>query len=329
MIKRQCKGLLLLGLTIFAVVASWVQPGFAADSDKQVLVASIRPIALIAQEILQPFNNQASADARVDVITLVPQNASPHGFAMRPSQVKAVVTAPLVFWLGTSFEPYLSSTILKRRAGLPQNDVALENLNGVRLIPARATDVEVGGHQHHHHNAGEDGGHGHQSIYDPHLWWDSRNAQIIAQEMVRRLAQLLPNHTPFLQQGLSAFQQQLNRARQSATQIDTTAGTGFIIYHDYLFYLENELGVHSQRRIATSPEDKPSLRDLLALARLVDQHKTGCIVTEPAANPKMLAKINSAQRFAETAIDPLGWDASTYTGMWSQAVNKLANCLGQ
>ncbi|MCG8312783.1 MAG: zinc ABC transporter substrate-binding protein [Pseudomonadales bacterium] len=326
MIKRQCKGLLLIGLTLFAVVNLGVQSSAAAvvaESQKLTLVASIRPIALIAEELLQPFKAQSAHSVEIRVATLVPQNASPHHFAMKPSQVKLLLESPLVFWLGESFEPYLASPLEKRKTRMPLVDIAIENLQGIRLIAARATDTNDHHEPHYHH----DSHHVHHGIYDPHLWWDSKNAETIAKAMVRHLSQLHPVHAQLFQKGLQDFQQRMNTARQSVSQLKLEPGTGFIIYHDYLFYLENELNVHSQRRIASSPEHKPSLRDLFALASLVKSHESGCIVTEPAANPKMIEKINGQQHFSVVVIDPLGWNADTYSGMWQQAVASIAHCL--
>lgn len=69
---------------------------------KANIVASIRPLALIAQEI---------AGNSAEVTTLLDKSASPHHFSLTIAQALALNEADLLLWVGPSFETFLAEGI--------------------------------------------------------------------------------------------------------------------------------------------------------------------------------------------------------------------------
>ena len=51
------------------------------------VVVSVRPVALLVQELTQGLT--------VEVNTLLPQGATPHDYALKPSDIKAIAAADL------------------------------------------------------------------------------------------------------------------------------------------------------------------------------------------------------------------------------------------
>jgi zinc transport system substrate-binding protein len=85
----------------FAVLA----PLFAHSSEPLQVLSSIRPLALIAQDI-------GGEEAHVDV--LFASNVSPHHASVSISQALNIKTAGLILWVGPKFEIHLSQAISKR-----------------------------------------------------------------------------------------------------------------------------------------------------------------------------------------------------------------------
>src|SRR5690606_35140408 len=113
-ILRALGGLLLLAsLSVFA-------------SEPQVL-ASIKPLALIAREITK------------DVNTLLPAGGSPHEFSVRVSDMRQIHSAPLVVWVGVGLEGFLQKPLASKPS--PQV-LTLSQLPGLHWPRALA---------HHHH----------------------------------------------------------------------------------------------------------------------------------------------------------------------------------
>ncbi|MDX1692418.1 MAG: zinc ABC transporter substrate-binding protein [Ketobacteraceae bacterium] len=314
-LARGLAGLLLL--LCHGVAPAQDAASAATGNDRQLVVAaSIRPLGLIAAELLAPVAPEA-----VEVI--VPATASPHGFSLQPSDMRLVMSAPLLLWLGPEFEPYLEKALEKRPAALADGVVAAVDLSGIRLLPVRqVAQAHTPGHHHHDHHQDE---HQEASYHDPHLWWDSHNAILVARALTGQLIRLYPQWQAALTESLARFTEQL-AAKRGQLLAATRTGGGFINYHDSLVYLEKELGISSERRVALAPEDKPSVRDMLSLVTWLEDTRVSCVIVEPGVNPRFLEKINGRGALKEVAIDPLGWDASSYSAMWSLAASRLMEC---
>lgn len=87
---------------------------------------------------------------------LVQPGASPHGYAMRPSEARALNSADLVFWVGEGLEPWLEAPLealaSKARA------VALAEVEGTRELPLRES-AAFEPHDHDHGHADHAEGH--------------------------------------------------------------------------------------------------------------------------------------------------------------------------
>lgn len=84
------------------------------------LVTSIKPLQLIAAEI---------QDGLGEPTAVVPAGASPHSFTLKPSTVRDLQQADLVYWIGPGLETYLSKTLEARRG----KTVSIQNLDGLHV----------------------------------------------------------------------------------------------------------------------------------------------------------------------------------------------------
>jgi zinc transport system substrate-binding protein len=66
---------------------------------------------------------------------LLPPGASPHGYALRPSEADALERADIVFWIGDALTPWLAAPLANIAASARL--VAFEEADGVRLLPVR------------------------------------------------------------------------------------------------------------------------------------------------------------------------------------------------
>ncbi|PIE41357.1 MAG: hypothetical protein CSA49_03865 [Gammaproteobacteria bacterium] len=313
----------LAGWVLVVLFGVW----FSTVASAQVsVVTSIRPLALIAEEVLAPINPQ------IEVI--VPQSASPHGFSLKPSHLQAILSAPALVWLGPSFEPYLEKAIQKRQH--QQGVLVVEHLKGIRLLQGRAAEQVFIEHahiegplkgssetslneQHHHHHHSDSG-------YDPHLWWSSANAMIIASAIARETAAQHPEYKSRIENSLAAFKARMAQQKQAINTQPASSTASFVMYHDSLLYLEQELARFSKRRVTWAPEAKPSIKDMLAVKKLLNSQQAQCLIVEPNINPRFLHKVKPRNAVQVFTIDPLGWDAKSYSGMWANAANILVEC---
>src|SRR5690606_12223076 len=108
--------------------------------------------------------------------------ASPHSYAMRPSDALALANADLVIWTGEAMETFL----LRVLPGLPEETAVLTATDapGLTLLPVRGTHADSGEADHDHQ-------HGHDpNLPDAHIWLDPDNATVLLSAIADALARL-------------------------------------------------------------------------------------------------------------------------------------------
>ena len=91
---------------------------------------------------------------------IIPPGASPHSYAMRPSEARAVAKADLVVWVGPSLAPWLEEPMSSLAQGAER--LTLQDVEGIRLLTNRS-GVAFEAHDHGDHD-----GHGDHEGHDDH-----------------------------------------------------------------------------------------------------------------------------------------------------------------
>ena len=123
---------------------------------------------------------------------LIPPSASPHSYAMRPSEARALSRANLVIWVGPGLTPWLQDPL---DTLAPQaRQLILMEAEGMALLPFRTgarfdhaahAGEEADGHGHKNHDDHDDHGHagdahhGHDDhAHDDHQGHDAHEEQV-------------------------------------------------------------------------------------------------------------------------------------------------------
>lgn len=281
----------------------------AEDAGTYRVLASIRPMALLTQEL--------TAGLPVQVETLLPAGATTHDYALAPSDLARIKNADQVLWLGSGSEPYLRKILQSH-----PRQLAWESLPELLRLPARAAlHHDNSGHDHHHH--GED------SI-DPHIWWSVPNVILLA----RALEQRMGSDRPAWREQLQQQRQQVEKALL-AQLVDYRARLAggfkpFLLAHDAFHYLEEDLGIQSDAAIMLDPEARPGARHLLELKKRVQEQNIGCVLTGALVPSALIDKIDTDPPLLRQPMDELGWDyeGSLYSEWLAQAYGKVAECVG-
>ena len=158
-------------LLVSAAAAAASAP--AAFAEPPRVAADIAPVHSLAAQVMRGVDAPA---------LLMPAGASPHGYALRPSEARALSEADLVIWVGEALSPQLERSV----ASLAEGARVLELLEaeetrvlpfreGVLFGPAPAAadhDHDHGDHDHAHDDHGHDD-HGHDDhAHDDHAHED-------------------------------------------------------------------------------------------------------------------------------------------------------------
>ena len=275
------------------------------------VVVSVRPVALVVQELTQGIP--------VNVQTLLPEGATPHDYALKPSDMKSIASADLVVWMGKVNEPYLKSAVNKAK-----NAVDWSEQPDLIRLPLRAAMHEEHDHASHHH-----AGHDHDSAgYDLHFWMSMDNALLLADALEQAIASLRPDHSAMLASNKAEFKQRLQQQRLQTRGLLAQAKGSFLLSHDAYHYLEEDLNTFSDGAITLDPEIKPGIKHLMAIKKRVQEENIGCVLTDPTVSNALLDKVDRNPPLTRIAIDPLAWDykGERYSEWLSSAYVKMVVC---
>lgn len=298
----------------------------AAQAQAAPTVATdIAPVHALAARVMQGLGEPT---------LLLPPGASPHGYALRPSDAAALEGAAVVFWVGEALTPWLERSIaaLAARATV----VELAAAPGVTLLPLRE-DARFAAHGHDNHAAGAGGehadhGHGHGDGFDPHLWLDPANAALWLDAMAATLAQADPANAAAYAANAAAGRQELAALK---VELDATLapvrGRGFIVAHDAYQYFEAAFAVPAAGAVALSDARAPGAARISEIRAAIEAAQVACVFTEPQLSPALTATLVEGTGARSGVLDPLGAGlapgAALYPALLRGVAASLADCL--
>ncbi|MDQ1226171.1 zinc transport system substrate-binding protein [Pantoea ananatis] len=219
-----------LTLTAMAFATSAALPAHAD------IVASIKPVGFIASAI---------ADGVTPVEVLLPDGASEHDYALRPSDVKRLQNADLVVWVGPEMEAFMT----KSAASLPEKkNLEIVQISGVKPLLLRGGEDD----DHHDHDDAEhdhdEAHHHHHGEFNMHLWMSPEIAKKTAVAIHGKLLELMPQDKAKLDANLQHFEAELaDTDKRIISQLAPVKDKGYFVFHDAYTYFEKHYGLSAHR----------------------------------------------------------------------------------
>jgi zinc transport system substrate-binding protein len=290
-----------------AFIASFLLIG-SAHAEVKVLT-SIKPLQLIAAAV---------QDGVAIPEVLLPPGASPHNYALRPSDVRKVQSVDLVYWIGPDMEGFLPR-VLKGRT-LPS--VAVQDLPGLKLRRF-AED------SHSHAEEADEHDHDHRpGSLDAHLWLSPVNARVIATKMATDLSAADPANAARYQSNLKAFDERLDALDlRLKSRLAGIAGKPYFVFHEAFDYFEDAYGLKHTGVFSVAAEVQPGAQHVAAMrARLQEVGKT-CVFSEPPLRPRLAETLVAGLPVKLAELDALGGYTPATAQGYEQVLEKLGNDL--
>ncbi|MBM6446390.1 zinc ABC transporter substrate-binding protein [Pseudomonas sp. MIL9] len=290
-----------------AFVASFLLIG-SAHAEVKVLT-SIKPLQLIAAAV---------QDGVAIPEVLLPPGASPHNYALRPSDVRKVQSVDLLYWIGPDMEGFLPRVLNGRT--LPS--VAVQDLPGMKLRRF-AED------SHSHAEEADEHDHDHRpGSLDAHLWLSPINARVIAAKMAADLSAADPANATRYQSNLKAFDERLDaldlRLKKRLAGIE---GKPYFVFHEAFDYFEDAYGLKHTGVFSVAAEVQPGAQHVAAMrARLQEVGKT-CVFSEPPLRPRLAETLVAGLPVKLAELDALGGYTPATAQGYEQVLEKLGNDL--
>ncbi len=288
-----------------------------ALSDPPRVLVSIAPLHSLVAQVMEGV-------ATPDLVYEASQ--SPHSSAMTPRQLKAVVEADLLFWIGPELETALSRLLPR----LPDDARAFELHDfdtGMTLLPMRDTLFTPSGSGHEHE-------HDHGDL-DPHIWLSLDNARVFVDFVAARLIELDPHHSDTYQHNAEQTRSRLDGlANQLDDRLSASRNTPYIVFHDGFQYFEQDQNLNGLGALVLNPDLPPGPRTVARLRDLAAPHERVCLFREPQYSERwLLPLVDGLDSATLGTIDPLGQLSEPGTGLYADMMLRLADdlaaCLGE
>jgi zinc transport system substrate-binding protein len=241
----------------------------AAKADGPSVVASIKPLHSIVAAVMRGVEAPR---------LLVGGGASPHAHALRPSQVRALGDADVVFWVGETMEGFLAKTLRT----LPERTrvVELTALDGVDFL----------------HRGGD-------RAIDPHFWLDPSVVRAVVPAIVGALTAVDGGNGEVYRANGRTLSARLDALdAELRERLKPIAERPFLVFHDAYGYLPRRYPLNIVGAITVSPDRPAGARHLSRIRTL----GAACVFTEPPFQPKVAEMIVAGTGARLAALDPLG-----------------------
>jgi zinc transport system substrate-binding protein len=240
--------------------------------------------------------------------------ASPHTYAMKPSDMRALHAADVFFRVSEAVEPFTGRIIKSLPASV--RIVTLADAPGVELLAARTGNTfEAHAHDPHddHRETGppalhDDNHDAHAGTSrDGHVWLDPENARKMVAEIARVLAEASPENAATLKENAERLSAEIAALDAAiAGELAPVKGKPFVVFHDAYQYFERRYGLNAVGSITVSPEVQPSARRLTEIRRKITELGATCVFAEPQFQPKLIDAVIEGTKARSGTLDPEG-----------------------
>ncbi|UTW44611.1 zinc ABC transporter substrate-binding protein [bacterium SCSIO 12696] len=261
---------------LLAVAASNV---LASTPNKPTIIASIKPLALIAQDI---------AGDNAEVLQLIPPGRSPHTYTLKVSDRRKIQRADILLHIGSSMDGFVGKVAHKEQV--------LISADQLHAIQWPTGDID---HEHnHHHTQG-----------DPHLWLNPGNALAIAYELATQLALVDADNSSEYRKAASQFAKQISRFEHRAEhQFAGLPKRSFIVQHDAYLHFVNRYQLHQLGSLRTTSGAKAGAKTMQRLLKQGSGQGSdiACVLIDPQFDTQVADIYSATTGIKQVVLDPLG-----------------------
>lgn len=275
--------------TFIATILSFIFIGSSTGYAKELkVVTSIKPIHSLVSRVM-------GDKGKVEL--LVTGGLTPHIFRMKPSDIKKVVYADVLFYISPKFETFLKSTSLVNRPSL--NAIAFAEQEGIKLYPYRTSKIWF--------TEGEMDDEHAQSEMDLHIWLDPANTRRIVTIIEETLSNLDPeNSLTYIQNSKLLIKELYDQEELIRELLRPLRDSAMIVYHDAFQYYEKAFSLRSFGAIQLKSDETPSVKHLTALKKIADERDVTCVLAIPGTHPRIAMAVMGDMTAGYGVVDHLG-----------------------
>lgn len=251
-------------------------------SKKLQVLSTIKPIHLIVVELM---GDKASAKQ------LIPDNSSPHDYSFKPSDLRKIKKASLIFRIDEDFESNISPTLENNSS--KDKLVSLADAKEIHLLSLKGEHV-------HNHSKTDAGG------IDLHIWTSPTNTIAIANTIVLHLIKQDKENTEIYTHNFEKFKvKMLSTTERIKSELLPFKDTPYAVFNDSWRYFRDFFGLQEPIVINKHEGQSGNIRSIIKMRKKILSNEISCIFSDPSVNPARLNTITENKQINTAVIDIL------------------------
>lgn len=231
-----------------------------------VVVASVYPLAEAAERV---------GGDPVLVRDLTPPGVEPHDLELAPDDLAAIVSADLVIYVGSGFQPAVEDAVSQAEG---------RRIDVLSVVPTLRAD----------------------GVIDPHVWLDPMRFALVVEAIAGVLGEMDPGHADAYRANAAAYRTELE-ALDAAYREGLAACSSriLVVSHAAFGYLAQAYGLTQVAISGVSPESEPDPSRLAELRALVETEGVTTIFTEELVSPAVARTLAEEAGVHTAVLSPL------------------------
>ena len=289
-----------------------------ASADVPKVVVDIAPVHSLVSKVMNGLGKPN---------LIIPSEASPHEYQLKPSDAKAIQESILIFWIGEDLTPWLEKSL----ETLP-NDASITTLlevDGIELLDFRESALfEAHDHSDHSdHDDHDDHAHGE---HDPHAWLSPGIAKVWLNVIASKLSEKDPSNASTYFSNASSASKDLDALSDEINDIlDPIRDEKFVVFHDAYQYFEKHFNISASGAISLGDASDPSPARVKEIKDRVENEDIHCVLAEPQYKVGLVKAVIEGTHANMAVIDPLGVGLEAGPTLYDKLIRNLATNLSK
>ena len=302
-------------LTVFLLLCVPVLQSCQQETaSKPLVVSTIKPVQALVYAV-------AGGDqGAIALHQLLPDGASPHHYALKPSDRRLLEQASAVFYVGEGLENFLSKSLSNLAPDTQR--VALAQAQGIQHLHAR----------HQAETTHDDGHETHKEGEDWHVWLNPVNAIAMTHQIAQVLSEIDPPNRELYQRNATLLVQQINASDERIkAQLAAVKTQPYLAFHDAWQHFDTHYELKFAGAVTLDVSRLPGARHVQDIRNLITERQAVCLFQEPQFPPALVKTLAEGTDLRIGELDPLGMkiplNADTYPALLQSAADSFTQCL--